>query len=106
MALLDKLHKLCSPAYIYFIISLFAIVFIIIQNVMYGSRTRYCVGSYECDVSSSLLVFLFKFLYVIFWTIVLDALCKYGYSRLSWFLVVFPFLLLAILIGLLLLYKN
>ena len=106
MALLDKLHKLCSPAYIYFMISFFAIVFIIIQNVIYGSGTRYCVGSYECDVSSSFLVFLFKFLYVIFWTIVLDALCKYGYSRLSWFLVVFPFLLLAILIGLLLLYKN
>jgi len=100
MSLFDKLDKLCTPAYIYFMISLFAIVFIIIENVMYGSKTRYCVGSYECDVSSTFLVFLFKFLYVIFWTIVLDALCKYGYSRLSWVLVIFPFLLLATLIGL------
>jgi len=100
MDLFKKLEKLCTPAYIYFMISVFGIVFIIIQNVMYGSKTRYCVGSYECDVSSSYLLFLFKFLYIIFWTIVLDALCKYGYSRLSWVLVIFPFLLLASLIGL------
>ena len=106
MNLLDKLHKLCSPSYIYFILSFFSIVFIIIQNVLYGSKTKYCVGSYERDVPSSFLIFLFKFLYVIFWTIVLDALCKYGYSRLSWFLVIFPFLLLAILIGLLFIYNN
>ena len=106
MNFLNKLNKLCTPSYVYFTISFFAIVFIMIQNIFYGSETKYCVGVYDCTVPSTFLVFLFKFLYIIFWTIVLDALCKYGYSRLSWFLVIFPMILLAILIGLLLVYTN
>ena len=39
----------------------------------------------------------------IFWTFVLNAICKAGYKNLSWFLVLFPFLLLFIALGLLLL---
>ena len=106
MNYLDKIHKLCRPAYIYFIVSFFSIVTLIVQNLINGSKTKYCVGSFECAVPSTFLVFLFKFLYVLFWTVILDALCKYGYSKLAWFLVIFPFLLLAILIGLLILYSD
>ena len=106
MNFLDKLHKLCSPAYVYFMISFVAMLVLVIENLIYGSRTKYCAGSYECIVPSTLLIFVFKFLYVIFWTVILDSLCKYGYPRLSWFLVIFPFLLLAMLIGLMILYTS
>ena len=96
-----QLQQLCSPAYIYFIISFVALVGLIIENLVYGNNNTYCVGSYKCDVPSSIMIFVFKMLYVVFWTIVLDALCKYGMTNLSWFLVIFPFVLMALLIGLL-----
>lgn len=101
-----QLQQLCSPAYVYFLISFVTLVGIIIENLIYGDNTTYCVGSYKCDVPSTLMIFVFKVLYVVFWTIVLDALCKYGLTNLSWFLVIFPFVLMAVLIGLLMLNFN
>lgn len=106
MGYLEKINKLCKPAYVYFVISFFAIIFLVIQNFMYGNNKKYCVGSYSCEVTSSFTIFILKFLYIIFWTVVLDALCKYGYTNLSWFLVIFPFLLMAVLVGLLFLYAS
>ena len=41
--------------------------------------------------------------YIIFWTFILNAICKAGYKSISWFLVLLPFLLLAVALGLLLL---
>ena len=47
--------------------------------------------------------FIGKAIYVAFWTFVLNAICKAGYKGFSWFIVLFPLILMAILIGLILL---
>jgi hypothetical protein len=39
---------------------------------------------------------------VAFWTFILDAVCKAGYKSVSWFLVLFPMILGAVLVGLVL----
>jgi preprotein translocase subunit YajC len=33
-------------------------------------------------------------------------MCKDGHSNVAWFLVIFPFVLLAVIIGLLMMYQN
>jgi hypothetical protein len=33
-------------------------------------------------------------------------MCKDGHSNVAWFLVIFPFVLLAVMIGLLMMYQN
>ena len=40
--------------------------------------------------------FVFKFLMVLLWTYVLQELCKYGYIKVSWFLVLLPFIFFAL----------
>ena len=47
-----------------------------------------------------MLVLAMKVLYVVFWTVVLDALCKYGLKKLAWVLVLLPFVLFAVVFGL------
>jgi hypothetical protein len=42
-----------------------------------------------------------KILYVVFWTFILNALCSYGYYKLSWFLLLLPFILFFIMVFLL-----
>jgi hypothetical protein len=71
-----------------------------------GNQDVYCVGSFECPVPSTALVFFFKFLYVAFWTFVLDSICKAGYKQVSWFLVLLPFILFFILLGLMMLNQG
>lgn len=89
---------MCTPAYVYLVISVIAILALMFQNS--GNEDVYCLGNYECPVPSTALVFLVKFLYVAFWTFILDSICKAGYKQFSWFLVIFPFLLFFVLLGL------
>jgi len=48
-------------------------------------------------------MFLFKALYILFWTFVLNAICKAGYKEVSWFMVLLPIILLFIIIGMVIL---
>lgn len=95
------LSKLCSPAYFYFLISTIMFVMLLSQNIFNGKMNELCAGSFTCNVSNVILVFVLKALYISFWTFVLNSLCNYGYKKLSWFLVLFPFLLFAVVLSIL-----
>lgn len=95
--MLAIIKKLCTPAYVYLVISVIAIIAMMIQNR--GNENMYCMGSYECEVPSTALVFLLNFIYVAFWTFVLDSICKAGHKQFSWFLVLLPFILFFVLLG-------
>tara|TARA_Y100000992_G_scaffold70981_1_gene44545 strand:- start:4589 stop:4918 length:330 start_codon:yes stop_codon:yes gene_type:complete len=97
MKITEAIKKLCTPAFIYFAISIFSFLVMIIQN--FGNTNSYCVGPYECYVSNTSGVFLVKFLYILFFTWLLNVFCKAGYSSVSWFLVLLPFILMFVLIA-------
>jgi hypothetical protein len=96
-SLMDRIRKLCTPAYVYLVISVIALVLMGFQNV--GNSTEYCAGSYSCAVNSTILVFVVKILYVIFWTWILNLICKAGAPIVSWVLVLLPFVLMFLLIA-------
>ena len=85
------LTNLCTPSYFYLVISLIAIIVMAIQNS--GNINVFCLGSYSCAVSSTALIFVVKLVYVMFWTWILNLMCKAGAETLSWIFVIFPFVL-------------
>ena len=89
MAFPKSIKDLCTPAAIYFVLSIFAILIVLIQNL--GNTNRYRLGNYSCRVTSTTLLFIVKIIYVLFWTYVLNLICKDGHSELSWFLLLLPF---------------
>ncbi len=98
MSVKSYVKSLCTPAYVYLVMSVLALLMIMMQNV--GNVNEYCAGNYSCKVSSTGLVLVMHGLYIAFWTIVLNALCDAGYKNLSWFILLLPFILGFILIGL------
>ena len=98
------IKKLCTPAYVYLVISMISIILMIIQNA--GNTNTYCLGNYACMVSNTAWVFAGKAFYVVLWTFILNLICSYGYRNISWFLVLFPFILFFILIGLFMLNQG
>ena len=90
------LRKLCTPAYIYLVISVFSIIVIMIQNT--GNSNTYCMGQFSCQVPNLFLIFAIKLIYVLFWTWILNLLCKAGLPGVSWVLLLFPFILMFIFI--------
>lgn len=91
------IKNLCTPAYLYFIISVIFLIIVYIQN--YNNYNVYCLGSYSCDVTNVWLLFIIKIIYILFWTWILNLICMAGVPAISWILVLFPFLLMFILIG-------
>jgi hypothetical protein len=67
--------KLCAPAKLYFAIAVIAII----------------VGLFAKVELSILIV---KLIFAFIWTWILGLLCKKGWSPLSWFLVLFPYIVI------------
>ena len=91
------LKELCTPALIYFIISILALIMLLLQNL--GNNSMYNVGSFSCNVPNTAIIFIIKLLYILFWTYILNLICKDGHTGISWLLLLFPFLLFFVIIG-------
>ena len=91
MAILTKLSKLCTPAYIYFIISVIGLAVMAIQNL--GNTNKYSLGTFSMRVPSCIAVFIVKILYILFWTWILNLMCKDGHTGIAWFFLLLPFIL-------------
>lgn len=68
------LSKFCTPSLVYFVLSVIALVLAVMKKFQ----------------PVSLIV---KVVWVMFWTWFLNFLCSKGYSGISWFLVLLPFIL-------------
>ena len=97
MAFPRSLKELCSPAALYFIVSIFALLMILFQNL--GNSNSYHMGNFSCRVPNTSLIFIIKLIYILFWTWILNLICKDGHTGISWLLVLLPFILFFILIG-------
>lgn len=104
MAFPTKLSQLCTPSYVYFIISVLMIAIAAVQNM--GNSNKYNLGMFSCVVPSCIAVFIVKIVYILFWTWVLNLMCKDGHTGIAWFLVLLPFVLLFIILGTVMMYQN
>jgi len=102
MNFIKVFDSLCTPAQIYLGISLITFFGIFLQN--YRMNNTYTIGTYTTHLQhSSIMYFIFKFIYILSWTFILQKLCKSGYKNISWLLVLLPYMLLFVVIGLFLL---
>ena len=92
------LRNLCTPAYVYLVISAITIIVIALQN--FGNDNVYCLGSYHCQTKNKTTVFILKIIYILLWTWLLNFLCSQGLEYVSWVLVLLPYVLMFVLIAL------
>jgi hypothetical protein len=92
------LKKLCTPSFIYFLMSLVGLILLGVQNLN-GEDALLCVGNYNCNVGNKTFVFIIHAIYILFWTFVLDLMCKAGYKQLSWIILLVPILLSFLFLG-------
>lgn len=90
MSFPKSVKELCPPAMVYFVLSIFAIIIMIFQNL--GNRNKFQIGNMSCYVTNTTLLFFVKIIYILFWTYILNLICKDGHQEISWFLVFLPFI--------------
>lgn len=96
--------KLCTPAFLYLFISVLVFIIVALQN--YRNTNKFCLGDYSCNVPNTFIIFIFNAIYILFWTFILNALCKAGYTEISWFLVLFPIIVLFVIFAFILINFN
>lgn len=90
------LRNLCTPSLVYLAVSLAAMTVLFIQN--YNNTNIFCLGEYTCQVSSTTLLLMIKFIYILFWTWILNLICRAGATPLAWILVIVPFIMFFMLL--------
>ncbi len=93
--------KLCTPAQIYLIVSFILMVLSyfglnaisqqIILNQSNSSFLQSLNFTYQKDARTSYVV---QAVFIVLWTWVLSYLCNKGFSNLSWFLILLPWILM------------
>ena len=96
------LRNLCTPSHVYLVVSMIFIFIMFIQN--FGNVNTYCLGSYSCDVPNTTIIFIIKIVYVLFWTWILNLICRAGAPGFAWFLVLLPIVLYFTLIAMFMVY--
>jgi len=65
-------YNLCSPAFVYCIVTIFYLVV--------NSSTKF-------DTKAMLI----RIFFILVWSIILNILCSLGYEMIAWVLIIFPF---------------
>jgi hypothetical protein len=93
-----RIRSLCTPAQVYFFISIISILGILGQNAMASKTFRVGLYSVQSPVSN-LWFFAVKVIGVLIWTFILDYLCNSGWKGMAWFLVLLPIVFMFVIIG-------
>jgi len=102
--MLNQIKKLCTPAMVYFLISISTLLMMIFSNR--NSVSTLCMGEYQCPVESLFFIYIVKLAYLFIVTIILDSLCKNGYKSISWFILLLPLIFYFALLGLFMIKQN
>ena len=89
---------LCTPAFLYLAISVIALVVMLLQNI--GNTNQFCIGNFYCSNVNVVYLLLSKLAFILFWTFILNLLCKNGASAISWLFVLVPLIIMFIILAL------
>jgi len=81
MNLTKTLKSLCAPSKVYLAISVIGILALLFDTSMVEQQ------HFAQQIS------LFNIVFILFWTYILDMICKSGYTGISWFFVLLPYIM-------------
>lgn len=90
MGLKNQFTNLCSPAQLYVVLAAIGYIALVVSN--FSKPKEYRVGNKVVKLGHhNVVYFVMKLLVILLWTYVLNKFCTWGWSPLSWVLVLFPF---------------
>ena len=92
---MNSIMKFCTPSKIYFFMAIILLFISFVNDMQNKDKNKVCLGKLKCN--NKPLYYLLNVLFIVFWSWVLNKLCTYGWVKLSWFLLLFPFIILVIL---------
>jgi len=92
----NKIKSLCTPALVYFIISVLSLFGMLFDNL--ENTNQFCFGNVSCNVANTSTIFIVEILFLVFWTWLLNFICSRGYTNVAWFILLLPFILFMLIL--------
>jgi hypothetical protein len=83
MKLVQQYNKLCSPAAAFLVLSVTSLLLVLFYQKRHVKKRNPLL----------LMLLMLKIAYVLFWTWILDLICKSGHKGIAWALVLAPYVL-------------
>jgi hypothetical protein len=90
--------KLCTPSKIYFFLAIILLFLSFVNDMQNKDKDKVCLGKLKCK--NKPLYYFMNILFIVFWTWILNVICKSGHEPISWLLVLLPYVLMFVLIAL------
>ena len=94
---MNFISNFCTPAKLYFILSLILLAISLYYDITRNDKDKICLGKLSCKLENKPVFYILNVLFILLWAFILNLLCRFGWSRLSWFLFLFPYIILGIL---------
>lgn len=87
-------NYLCPPAYLYFVVSSVWLIIAVVFLHNGGVDVNTFCKDEKCDTPNIAFMILFKAIFILFWTWVLNFLCRKGQINIAWFLFLLPYIIM------------
>lgn len=74
--IVNTVKNLCTPAFIYLVISMFSLLAMLSEN------------------KSTISAYVVNIIYIAIWTWILNYMCSSGYTNIAWFILALPYIIL------------
>ena len=92
---MNAIMKLCAPSKLYFFAAIILLFLSFVIDIQNKDTDKVCLGKLKCK--NKPLYYFLNVIFILVWSWFLNILCTRGWNKLSWFLVLFPFIILVIL---------
>ena len=96
MGIFNIISNLCSPAKLYFYLIFILLIISAYYDLSRNDKDKICLGKIDCKVKNKPAMYVMNVLFILIWTFILNLLCSFGWTKLSWFLFLFPYIILGI----------
>ena len=89
-------YNLCTPSKIYLVVGIILLSISLYYDITKNDTDKICLGNLSCKIQSKPVFYVLNIFFILLWAFILNILCRYGWSKLSWFLFLFPYIILGI----------
>lgn len=89
-------YNLCTPSKIYLVVGIILLSISLYYDITKNDTDKICLGSVKCKIKNKPSYYLLNVFFIILWSWILNLLCRYGWTTLSWFLLLFPYILMVV----------
>ncbi len=89
-------NNLCMPSKLYLIIGVILLAISLYYDMNTKDSAKMCLGNVNCKIKNKPAYYFLNLMFILFWSWMLNTLCRYGWTKMSWVIFLFPYIIMIV----------